>query len=811
MIQIPLMSHTAQSVLVRVVVAAMVCLLAGRVSAQDLPGKYSEVRIFVSGHDQIQTLQNAGLHFDHVRYEKASIKVVLNSDEMDLLRQTGASFEIVVDDVVAEYERRTSMTSSELAVLERRMKDQFGIEGFGYGSMGGFYTYAEIISRLDSMYLLYPNLITPKDTIGTTGEGRKIFAVKISSNPMVDDTTKPEVLYTALIHSREPQAMMTLMYFMFYLLENYGTNDEVTYLLDHRQLWFVPIINPDGYVYNQTTNPSGGGMWRKNRRNNGGSYGIDLNRNYGTFTYWNSPNGGSSTDPSSDTYRGTAPFSEVETSAMRDFVNSRRFRNALNYHTYSNLLIYPWAYIDPTLTPDSSYFTYWANEMTSYNGYQPGTASQTVGYFVRGSSDDWMYGDVSTGRTKVLAMTPEVGSTGFWPTQAEIFPLAHENLRPNLYMAWAGGEFVERKATLFDQATYSAGDTGLVKIVLENKGIESQIGVEYRWTTLSPYVTLLDTAGELTFTAFRQKDTVELAFIVSDLIGNGYAIPTEFTLTTGGTPMMTHLINVLVGQPSVVFTDDAEESMVNWSTAGSTNGTWGQTSSQSHSPTKSFTDSPSGSYLNNASVKLTTSATFDFTNSSSVAIAFWDRYSTEAGYDYCNTEVSTNGGTSWITLGRYDGTQSSWQQKNFDASAYAAGRSNVKFRFLLTTDVGVTGDGWYVDDVQIKTYSAPPVVAVGEDAVKLFTPVLAQNYPNPFNPVTTIRYEIGEAARVTLRIYNALGQQVRTLVDGVRQTGRHSIQWDGMNDAGHTVASGIYIYRLEAGSFVKSRKMVLLK
>jgi murein tripeptide amidase MpaA len=67
---------------------------------------------------------------------------------------------------------------------------------------------------------------------------------------------------------------------MWYLLENYGTNDEVTYLVNNHQLYFVPCINPDGYVYNQTTNPNGGGMWRKNRRNNGGGvYGVDLNQN----------------------------------------------------------------------------------------------------------------------------------------------------------------------------------------------------------------------------------------------------------------------------------------------------------------------------------------------------------------------------------------------------------------------------------------------------------------------------------------------------------------------------------------------------
>ena len=68
---------------------------------------------------------------------------------------------------------------------------------------------------------------------------------------------------------------------MWYLLENYATNADIKATVDNTELFFVPCVNPDGYVYNQTTNPNGGGMWRKNRRNNGTSFGVDINRNYG--------------------------------------------------------------------------------------------------------------------------------------------------------------------------------------------------------------------------------------------------------------------------------------------------------------------------------------------------------------------------------------------------------------------------------------------------------------------------------------------------------------------------------------------------
>ena len=88
---------------------------------------------------------------------------------------------------------------------------------------------------------------------------------------------------------------------------------------------------------------------------------------------------------------------------------------------------------------------------------------------------------------------------------------------------------------------------------------------------------------------------------------------------------------------------------------------------------------------------------------------------------------------------------------------------------------------------------------------------LEQNYPNPFNPVTSIKYQIPEATQVKLVIYNLLGQVVRTLVDDVKTAGIYEVKWDGTGDQGVKLASGIYIYRLEAGNFTKTRKLVFMK
>ena len=88
---------------------------------------------------------------------------------------------------------------------------------------------------------------------------------------------------------------------------------------------------------------------------------------------------------------------------------------------------------------------------------------------------------------------------------------------------------------------------------------------------------------------------------------------------------------------------------------------------------------------------------------------------------------------------------------------------------------------------------------------------LLQNYPNPFNPSTTIRYQLPRNEKVVLKIYNLLGQLVRTLVNEAQNSGEKSVIWNGRNDLGHSVSSGIYFFRLQAGREIETRSMLLLK
>jgi hypothetical protein len=395
--------------------------------------KVSEIRIFINDKADILELRKQGLGFDNIKLHENYFDVMLDSVQINILNKSGYSYQIIIDDVTKDYLERTK-ESREKIKLQKPNK----LSGFDYGSMGGFYTFNEVIVQLDTMHSLYPNLITIKDSIGSSIEGRTIWAVKISDNPEVDED-EPEIFYNSLTHAREPEGMMVVIYFMYYLLENYGTDPEVTYLVNNRELYFVPVINPDGYVYNQQISANGGGMWRKNRRNGGG---VDLARNFGYK--WGYDNFGSSADPGNQSYRGTGPFSEPETEAIRNFCQNHNFSVSCNYHTFWDVIFPPWSY-NMEETPDSTIFNNFIGIANSLNGYRNGAyVLPPEGYPANGSVQDWMYGE-AVEKNRIYGVITEVGTwnDGFWPVPERILPLAEENLYSNLVYAWGPGIIID--------------------------------------------------------------------------------------------------------------------------------------------------------------------------------------------------------------------------------------------------------------------------------------------------------------------------------------------------------------------------------
>ncbi|MCZ6703812.1 MAG: M14 family zinc carboxypeptidase [Ignavibacteria bacterium] len=700
------------------------------VSSLGFAQNYKQVKIHLNNLSDVEELYRAGFDFDHPHFTKDnSIIVFVDDEDFSKLILSGYNFEILIDNWQQYYDNLPKLSDLEKQQALNQIVFDYGVTGFGFGSMGGYYTLAEVIEELDSMKLLYPNLISTKLSIGTSIESSPIYMVKISNNPNVNED-EPELLYTALHHAREPEGMMQMIFYMYYLLENYGTDPEVTYLVDNREMFFIPVVNPDGYEYNRQTNPNGGGMWRKNRRNNGGGiYGVDLNRNYGPYKYWNAPNGGSSTDPGSNIYRGTAPFSEPETSTIRAFLATRNLKNTLNYHTYSNLLIYPYGALEHE-TPDSLIFREFARDMTVYNGYVYGTDQQTVGYSTRGNSDDYFYdGDTLANGAKIFAMTPEVGSfsDGFWPPQSRIIPLAEENIFPNLYYAWVAGSYVGLDNTNYSQQFFNPGDVVELIPVFKNKGLSDGSNIEAQLNSLSSFVTIINGTENFAFIPARETADVSTPFSISILASTPVEeeIALEFVTSFNANVMRKDTIKIIIGTPSFIFADTTNDPANFWTiTATPSNPKWETMFSTYYSSPTSYTDSKNGNYSDDATVTMTLTNPLDLTEYENPRLSFWTRWNIEGNWDYGQVEVSTNNGGSWIPLDGnytepgvgsfqpngeplYDGVQSTWVREEISLTNYNS--SQFKIRFQLSSDGFVTRDGWYVDDIGIIVYTIIPV------------------------------------------------------------------------------------------------------
>jgi PKD repeat protein len=587
---------------------------------------------------------------------------------------------------------------------------------FNLGTMGGYLKYAEMLAELDAMAQQYPTLITTKTPISTfvTVGNRPIYHVKISDNPNTNET-EPKILYTAIHHAREPMALMETIFFMWYVLENYGTNDEVTYLVNNTQMYFVPCINPDGYVYNETTNATGGGMWRKNRRlNSGGSYGVDLNRNYSYG--WGTT--GTSTSQSNDTYCGTAAFSEPETQAMRWLVQNNDFEMAFNAHTYAEDILFPIGTTTAEFAPHHNYFQDYTNHMVQFNGYTAMKSSAL--YPASGDSDDYMYKvDIGVGqKDTIFVHTPEVG-TAFWQPQAEIIPTSAEMVFPNLVLAHMAKNYNVVNDTDPSTVATLSGDF--------NHSIK-RLGREAGPVTVSiqPLLNIVTVGNSVIYNLnSQQSSSGAISYTLNPNIQFGDQI--KYILKTdNGLWVKKDTIIKTYGSVTLQVLEDATAS-TNWT------GTWGTTTSTYVSATKSFADSPTGNYTSNANKTYTYVPTINLTNATSAKISFYAKWNLEADYDYTQFQVSIDNGANWIgqcgnytVLGTsangsvqpnnqpvYEGVQSTWVLEEINLSDYLG--QQIKVRFQLKSDGGTNADGFYFDDFKIfyneGTTAAVPVAS----------------------------------------------------------------------------------------------------
>ena len=346
-----------------------------------------------------------------------SIQVVVTDEQLNELKENGWKFHIVIEDLV------------------RHFKENIDVDG----NLGEYHTYAEMVEEMYRVAAMYPDIVRLVD-IGDGWEktqgiaDRDILAMKISDNPEKEELDEPSVLIVGCHHARELISVEIPLAIIKTLTENYSVDTRIKSLVDNRDIWIVPMLNPDGHVYVEEVNST----WRKNRNTNDNSnslyQGVDLNRNYGFK--WGYDNTGSSPQTKSETYRGTAPFSEPETQAIKDLMEEHDFALGLSYHSYGNSFLFPWGYIDED-TEDNTVFERLGRIYCKKNEYIYGNAKDGIIYNTNGDMDDWAYGEQET-KNKILSMTVEVGDS-FQPPSSEISGLIEENLKPEIWMIFAAG------------------------------------------------------------------------------------------------------------------------------------------------------------------------------------------------------------------------------------------------------------------------------------------------------------------------------------------------------------------------------------
>lgn len=333
-----------------------------------------------------------------------SMKKFLKQNEFDI---TGVNYKTM--------EIEALLSSSELEIIKAQKTNiKFSFpQNLAAGPDERYFNPDEIADFVRETHANYPD-ITEVKSIGKTLEGRDILAIKISDNAKTDEQ-EPVFLVNGMHHAREVMTPEITTDMVTYLTSNYGQNAEVTKWVDSTEIWVVPMFNLDGNNKMWTQDS----MWRKNTR---GGFGVDINRNYPTG--WNSC-AGSSASQSAQDYRGSGPASEPETKAMMGLVASIKPVFNISYHSYSEIVIYPYG-CRPKKTPTEEAVEAIGAEIGKKIDYKPGTAWELL-YNADGGDIDWMYVE-----HQVIPYVIEVNSTwdGFHPNYTKMRDKTVQRNRP---------------------------------------------------------------------------------------------------------------------------------------------------------------------------------------------------------------------------------------------------------------------------------------------------------------------------------------------------------------------------------------------
>jgi hypothetical protein len=775
-----------------------------------------------------------GAHFDD-----HGIELELSSSDIETIDKLGIPYRVLIEDLTKFYEERNAQdlpraiaqleiekaqglaqrSSFSQADLDNYLQyvgcseiDWATPQNYNLGSMGGCLTMQEAYDEMDDMRALYPNLISARmdasptaqrtwgNTLGTAGNqwpGQTMFYVRITGDQSAPEGSKPQILYTSMIHSREVSSLMSNMFFMWYLLENYDTNPAIKNLVDNNELYFIPVVNPDGLRWNQRIAPSGGGMQRKNLRPNSGDSGstassntfrgVDLNRNFDYF--WGSAGTGSSGTPSSDAYRGPSRASEPETQIIVDFVSARNFKTALWHHSFANGIPHPYGGNPSFVSGREDEMHKWHEDMTKYNRYVSGA---TIFPPANGIADDWMLGgnvdangSVGSGQN-ILATTPEHGhptetaGNGFWPLPSNITNIAKRAMRMNLMNAYYGGSY----ATFHDltQSDINSINSNLT-FGIERIG-QTPSNFTLTVTPVSSNIVSITSPPTQTGMSILEQRNVTAQLQLNPAITANEKI--EFTVRLENNNHVFYETNIIkYYQPNVLLADNPDTDLLNnWTV----NGSWITTTADAYTGTRSLRSTNTVPYAINANRSITTASTYDLSNSDIVLLQFYAKWDIERNYDFATIQGSVDGST-WITLcGRYTkpnsvtttndahGAKNNTTSRNFQNNnsggqvydgdtmnkwymeeividgannSFLQNATNARFRFIFRSDgtdrpenYSAIYDGFYIDDFKILGLQAPceTIVPTSLNASAITASTATLEWSNIPSSQHTVRY-----------------------------------------------------------------------
>jgi murein tripeptide amidase MpaA len=654
---------------------------------------YKIVRVSVGSPEQLDQLHALGARLMNDSEGVGTVDYLLAPEAMLGLDVTGIAYTVLNDNIQRDIDAERARLAAQ---PEPDPRDR--------GWFDDYKNIDAVNAKLNAMVADRPDLASLLD-IGLTLQGRHIYGIRITG----PGTDKPGVEFDGCHHAREWVTVMVPMWIADKLVYTYDTDPNVQSLVNSLEFYIIPVLNVDGYVYSWSTDR----LWRKNRRlNAGGCYGVDDNRNYSVGF----GGGGSSGDPCSEIYRGTAAFSEPETAALRDFTMAHpNIVTAQSYHSYSQLFMSPYGYTSalpadhPTfmqMNADCVALIYAVHGMS----YDYGPIYSTI-YQASGGTVDWMYDAEG-----IFSFTTELRDTGYYGFELppdQIIPTCEENFPAALYLAnWSTSPV---------KFSFPAGfptrlDPGVpypmqVKIMVVGGTLDpnspllyARIGGSGAFTayTLTP---LGGGVFEATLPATPCGQTLYYYFAAATTTGITAFSPADAPNSTYSAP----------AQPLITILDLPLNTTPGWAIEGSWafghptggGGSHGaRDPNNGHTGTNVYGYNLTGGYTNNMPERNLTTTTINCAGITGAKLSFWRWLGVEENiYDHAYLKISNNNGSTWNTVwqnGPATIDDGAWVYQEYDIATWANNQPNVKLRWTLgTTDGAWTYCGWNIDDVKI--------------------------------------------------------------------------------------------------------------